>query len=80
MNYKMTFDYTDNNQIKDNYKTLLKSKGFTMKKASELIVLSTPQQLNNKFNNKRLSLEDLAAALDAVGCTLEISFKEKAEN
>lgn len=80
MNYKMTFDYTDSNQIKDNYKTLLKSKGFTMKRASELIGLSTPQQLNNKFNNKRLSLEDLAAALDAVGCTLEISFKEKAGN
>lgn len=80
MNYKMTFDYTDNNQIKDNYKTLLKSKGFTMKRASELMGLSTPQQLNNKFNNKRLSLEDLAAALGAVGCTLEISFKEKAGN
>ena len=73
MNYKMTFDYTDNTQLKENYKVLLKSKGFTMKKASELIGLSTPQQLNNK----RLSLEDLATALDAVGCTLEISFKEK---
>lgn len=77
MNYKMTFDYTDNTQLKENYKVLLKSKGFTMKKDSELIGLSTPQQLNNKFNNKRLSLEDLATALDAVGCTLEISFKEK---
>lgn len=77
MNYKMTFDYTDNTQLKENYKVLLKSKGFTMKKTSELIGLSTPQQLNNKFNNKRLSLEDLATALDAVGCTLEISFKEK---
>ena len=32
MNYKMTFDYTDNNQLKENYKVLLKSKGFTMKK------------------------------------------------
>lgn len=32
MNYKMTFDYTDNTQLKENYKVLLKSKGFTMKK------------------------------------------------
>ena len=79
MEYKIAFDYLDNAQVKQNFKQLLKVKGYTMKEVSEKLGLSTPQQLNNKFNNKRLSLDDLNEFLRAVGCTLEISFKDAGE-
>lgn len=48
-----------------------------MKQVSKRLELSTPQQLNNKFNNKRLSFDDLKQFLDVVGCEFEISFKDK---
>lgn len=73
----MSFVYSSNQQVKAEYKELLKSKNVTMKQASELLELSTPQQLNNKFNNKRLSFDDLNKFLDVIGCEFEISFKDK---
>lgn len=36
-----------------------------------------PQQLNNRFNNKRMALTDLQAWTDAVGCDLKISFIDR---
>lgn len=73
----MSFVYSDTQQLKTEYKELLKSKNITMKQVSERLELSTPQQLNNKFNNKRLSFDDLQKFLDVIGCDLEIAFKEK---
>lgn len=73
----MSFIYSDAQQLKTEYKELLKSKNITMKQASERLGLSTPQQLNNKFNNKRLSFEDLQKFLDIVGYSFEITFIEK---
>lgn len=73
----MSFIYSDTQQLKTEYKELLKSKNITMKQVSERLELSTPQQLNNKFNNKRLSFDDLQKFLDVVGYDFEITFKEK---
>ena len=73
----MSFIYSDNRQLKAAYKELIKSKNKTMKDVSRELGLSTPQQLNNKFNNKRISFDDMQKFLDAVGCSLEISFREK---
>ena len=52
MEYNINFTYKDNKQLKEIYKELLKRNGMTMTEASQLLGLSTPQQLNNKFNNK----------------------------
>lgn len=73
----MSFVYSNTQQLKTEYKELLKSKNITMKQVSERLELSTPQQLNNKFNNKRLSFDDLQKFLEVVDCDLEITFKEK---
>lgn len=73
----MSFTYSNNQQIKAEYKELIKSKNITMKEVSERLGLTTPQQLNNKFNNKRLSFDDLKTFLDVIGCEYEISFKDK---
>lgn len=59
MDYSINFSYEDNKQLKEIYKELLKKNGLTMLEASKLLGLSTPQQLNNKFNNKKISLSDL---------------------
>lgn len=45
--------------IKRNLQRTTKRNGMTMTEASQLLGLSTPQQLNNKFNNKKVSLSDL---------------------
>lgn len=73
----MSFVYSDTQQLKTEYKELLKSKNITMKQVSERLELSTPQQLNNKFNNKRLSFDDLQKFLDVIGYDFEITFKER---
>lgn len=36
-----------------------------------------PQQLNNRFNNSRLALSDLAVQCDALGCDLIIDFVKR---
>ena len=57
MDYSINFSYEDNKQLKEIYKELLKKNGLTMLEASKLLGLSTPQQLNNKFNNKMFVME-----------------------
>ena len=67
MDYGINFSYEDNKQLKEIYKELLKKNGLTMLEASKLLGLSTPQQLNNKFNNKKISLSDLKKFLSIMG-------------
>ena len=67
MDYGINFSYEDNKQLKEIYKELLKKNGLTMLEASKLLGLSTPQQLNNKFNNKKISLSDLKNFLSIMG-------------
>lgn len=73
----MSFAYSSNQQLKAAYKELAKSKNITMREVARRLGLSTPQQLNNKFNNKRISFDDMQKFLDVIGCSLEISFKDK---
>lgn len=58
-------------------KELLKRNGMTMTEASQLLGLSTPQQLNNKFNNKKVSLSDLKDFLGIMGYDYEIIIKKR---
>lgn len=64
-------------QLKEIYKELLKRNGMTMTEASQLLGLSTPQQLNNKFNNKKVSLSDLKDFLGIMGYDYEIIIKKR---
>lgn len=63
--------------LKEIYKELLKRNGMTMTEASQLLGLSTPQQLNNKFNNKKVSLSDLKDFLGIMGYDYEIIIKKR---
>lgn len=77
MEYNINFTYEDNKQLKEIYKELLKRNGMTMKEASQLLGLSTPQQLNNKFNNKNVSLSDLKEFLAIMGYDYDIVIKKR---
>lgn len=80
MDYGINFSYEDNKQLKEIYKELLKKNGLTMLEASKLLGLSTPQQLNNKFNNKKISLSDLKKFLSIMGYGYEITIKKRSGN
>ena len=80
MDYGINFSYEDNKQLKEIYKELLKKNGLTMLEASKLLGLSTPQQLNNKFNNKKISLSDLKNFLSIMGYDYEITIKKRSGN
>lgn len=80
MDYCINFSYEDNKQLKEIYKELLKKNGLTMLEASKLLGLSTPQQLNNKFNNKKISLSDLKNFLSIMGYDYEITIKKRSGN
>lgn len=80
MDYGINFSYEDNKQLKEIYKELLKKNGLTMLEASKLLGLSTPQQLNNKFNNKKISLSDLKKFLSIIGYDYEITIKKRSGN
>ena len=73
----MTFTYSDNQQLKTEFKNLVKDKNLSMVEISKRLGLSTPQQLNNKLNNKRFSFDDLKQFLDVIDCEFEITFKNK---
>ena len=77
MEYNINFTYKDNKQLKEIYKELLKRNGMTMTEASQLLGLSTPQQLNNKFNNKKVSLSYLKDFLGILGYDYEIVIKKR---
>ena len=68
MEYNINFTYKDNKQLKEIYKELLKRNGMTMTEASQLLGLSTPQQLNNKFNNKKEIWELLSSSRSLLLC------------
>ena len=72
----MSFIYKNNKQIKEEYRKLLIDKGVTLTDISNKLDI-LPQQLNNQFNNKRLSFSDLSKWLNLVGYDLLIDFKPK---
>lgn len=72
----MPFNYQNNKQVKDEFKKMLIDKDITMSQVAEKLDI-VPQQLNNRFNNKRIALADLQTWLDVVNCDLKISFVDR---
>lgn len=72
----MSFIYQDNKQLKTEYKKLLLDKGLTMSEIAIKLNI-VPQQLQNKFNNKRIAFSDLSQWLDLIDYELVIDFKPK---
>ena len=67
----MSFIYKDNQQIRSEIKKTAIDHDIPLSKIANICGI-TPQQLNNRFNNKRLSLSDLSAWCDAMDCDLVI--------
>lgn len=72
----MSFVYENNKQLKAEYKKLLIDKGLSMTDIANKLDI-VPQQLQNKFSNKRIAFSDLSEWLELVGYELEINFKPK---
>ena len=67
------FKYTDNKQVKNEFKKLTIDNNITMSMVADRLGI-VPQQLNNKFNNSRLALSDLDEWLRCIGYELQIDF------
>lgn len=67
------FVYTDNKQVKNEFKKLTIDNNITMSEVAKKLGI-VPQQLNNKFNNSRLALSDLNEWLHCIGYELHIDF------
>ena len=61
---------------KNEFKKIVIEEGRTMSSVADKLGI-VPQQLNNKFNNSRVSLSDLSTWLDSIGYDLEINFKKR---
>lgn len=72
----MSFVYHTNKQLKDEYRKLLIDNGLTMTDIANKLDI-VPQQLQNKFNNKRIAFSDLSEWLNIVGYELVVDFKPK---
>lgn len=70
------FIYKDNKQVKEIFKQQAKEKNYTMKEIAEKLNMA-PQQLNNKFNNKRLSLTELKKLCNLIDKDIQIEFIDK---
>lgn len=76
----MSFIYTDNKQLKNEFKKLTIDNNITMSEVASRCNL-IPQQLNNRFNNSRIAFSDLKQYLNSIGYNLEINFtKEETSN
>ena len=67
------FVYTDNKQVKNEFKKLTIDNNITMSMVANRLGI-VPQQINNKFNNSRLALSDLNELLHCIGYELHIDF------
>ena len=70
------FIYEDNKQLKQEYKKILIENNITMTEVAKRMDI-LPQQLNNKFNNSRVSFADLKQWLNLIGYELQIDFVKK---
>ena len=67
------FKYEDNKQVKNEFKKIVIDENITMSEIADKLEI-VPQQLNNKFNNRRLALSDLKEWLNCIGYELHIDF------
>lgn len=70
------FKYENNKQVKNEFKKMAIDCNMTMAEVAKKCDI-IPQQLNNRFNNSRLALSDLAVWCDALGCDLIIDFVKR---
>lgn len=70
------FKYTDNKEVKKEFKKIVLNENETMTSTAIKCGL-IPQQLNNRFNNDRIGLNDLSEWLNALGYDLYIDFKKR---
>lgn len=70
------FKYENNKQVKNEFKKMAIDCNMTMSEVAKKCDM-IPQQLNNRFNNNRLALSDLAVWCDALGCDLIIDFVKR---
>ena len=72
----MSFIYTDNKQVKNEFKKKVIDQNTTMTAVAQKCGM-IPQQLNNRFRNDRLALSDLKEWCKAMNCELVIDFVPK---
>ena len=70
------FKYDNNEQVKIEFKKTVVSEKRTMTSVANNYGM-IPQQLNNKFNNERIGLNELSSWLDALGYDLYIDFVKR---
>ena len=70
------FIFSDNEQLKKEFKKIVIDEGLSMVEISKRLDI-LPQQLNNKFNNSRISFNDLKMFLNACGYDLQVDFIKK---
>ena len=70
------FIFSENEQIKKEFKKIVIDEGLTMVEVANRCDL-IPQQLNNKFNNNRIAFTDLKQFLNSIGYELQIEFVKK---
>lgn len=70
------FIFSENEQIKKEFKKIVIDEGLTMVEVANRCDL-IPQQLNNKFNNNRIAFSDLKQFLNSIGYELQIEFIKK---
>jgi predicted transcriptional regulator len=70
------FIFSENEQIKKEFKKIVIDEGLTMVEVANRCDL-IPQQLNNKFNNNRIAFTDLKQFLNSIGYELQIEFIKK---
>ena len=73
------FVYTDNKQVKNEFRKLTIDNDITMSMVADRLGI-VPQQLNNKFNNSLLALSDLSEWLHCIGYELHIEFVSVEQN
>lgn len=72
------FIFSDNKQLKKEFKKIVIDEGLTMAEIASRCNIS-PQILNNRFNNSRIALTDLYMFLDCCGYDLQIDFVKRIE-
>lgn len=70
------FKYDNNEQVKIEFKKTVVSEKKTMTSVVNKCGM-IPQQLNNKFNNERIGLNDLLSWLDVLGYDLYLDFRKR---
>ena len=67
------FVFSDNNQLKKEFKKIVIDENLTMQEVAKRCGLS-PQILQNRFSNSRIAFTDLKKFLDVIGYKMQIEF------